>query len=325
MADAAHSPVPPGAVPVPGVTHPPTCAGIAALIDSPGTSALVLDVEGILVTYRAGRPALHDGFPPVLARLADRLGQVLLITRRPVTDLFRGHAGLAPLSDRLYVLGSCGTQAWDPATGRVHTPVGPAPMAWLRAELPFLLEKLRLSAWVEVEDRGPMVALHPLPEGDAAEIAERLRTPLTRLAARHHVHCEVSAERIELGRSCVHLGTSLPAFLIAHDAGPVLYATAGAVDTRAAAALGGLRQAGVPVTMLHTADTPCLTPVDEEAFQGCHADTALADPDAVLAVLAQFADALEGSSPRRRPPGRDRAADPAPWGDAVGRRRRPGL
>lgn len=318
MADAAHSPIPPGAVPVPGVTHPALRPGVAPLIDSPGTAAVVVDVEGILVTYRAGRASPHAGFPPVLARLAERVGQVVLITRCPVTEIFRGHTGLAPLSDRLYVLGHRGTQAWDPATGRVHAPARPAALVWLRAELPSLLEKLRLSAWVEVEDRGPVVALVPLPEGDAAEITARLRTPLSRLAARHRVRCEVSAERIELGCSRVHLGTSLRAFLSAHEAGPVLYVTAGAVDMRAATALRGVRRAGGPVTVLHTVDARCPPrAAEDEGRDGCHGDTALADPDAVLAVLAEFTDALEGNAVRRRQPGRDRATGPDRRNDAM--------
>ena len=116
-------------------------AGLSAILDDPAAALLAVDYDGVLapiVPDPTNSPPL-PGIISALARVAERLGAVAVITGRPaqvVVDY--GQFDREPALADLVVFGHYGMQRWDARTG-LTSPPPPAGLQAVRSELPGLL------------------------------------------------------------------------------------------------------------------------------------------------------------------------------------------
>jgi len=100
-------------------------AGLAAIIAEPARAVIATDYDGTLapIVERPEQAVVAPGALAALAALASKVGEVAIITGRPVRDVLRlsgisrqvGHGGFG----RLVILGQYGLERWDARTDRI--------------------------------------------------------------------------------------------------------------------------------------------------------------------------------------------------------------
>lgn len=262
--------------------------GLAALLDRPGRALIALDFDGTLAPIVADpeQARAHPDALPALARLADRVAMIAVITGRPAETAvrlagFAGHPGLGGLT----VLGAYGAERWDAATGELHRPPQHLGIVASRAELPALLG----DTGAAVEDKGNALAVHTRRAPDPEGAFTALRAPLAGLAARLGLALEPGRFVLELRPPGMDKGAALKGLAEETGAASVLYAGDDLGDLAAFAAvadLGGAGVAGLRVCS-GSAEVTELTAATDLTVEG---------PEGMAAFLASLAGAL-GSGP----------------------------
>ncbi|MFI9275066.1 trehalose-phosphatase [Kitasatospora sp. NPDC052896] len=260
-------------------------AGLAALLAAPAGAVVALDFDGTLAPIVADpeQARAHPGAVPVLARLAPRLGAVLVLTGRPAATAVRlGGFADVPGLEHLVVLGHYGAERWDAATGElVEPPVHPGVPA-VRAELPRLLAESNAPEGTWTEDKGRSVAVHTRRTADPDGTLAALREPLARLAAAHGLAVEPGRMVVELRPPGVDKGAALADFLRERGARSVLYAGDDLGDLAAYATVEKLRADGLPGLLVCSGPVTGEPPVRELADR---ADLVVPGPAGVVALL----------------------------------------
>lgn len=257
----------------------------AAAVADPRGTLLALDFDGTLApivddpTQAFAHPASVDA----LARLGGVLGQVAIITGRPVRQAlelggFEGRAGF----ERLVIYGQYGAEHWDAAHGITSEPDRPDAIDLLAEELPAWLAE-HDAADVRIEDKGLAIALHVRGVGRA--LLEALEAPVAELADRLGLTIEPGRQVIELRSPGPDKGQVLRHLALALDARQVIFGGDDLGDLPAYDAVETLRSEGVGGLLICSAST-------EQDALVARADTVLDGPDAVALWLTELADEL---------------------------------
>jgi trehalose 6-phosphate phosphatase len=223
-----------------------------AMLDRPREAALCFDYDGVLAPIvpdpSEARP--YPGMVAALSRLAASVGSLSIISGREVAAILR-LAGLDDLLARenFAIHGLYGLQRWDPTAQAIVAEAAAPGVVGARAELPALLERLRVNRGVSMEDKGASVAVHTRRADDPHGSFAMLVRPLQELADRHGLRLEPGRLVLELRPPGPDKGSTLTDIVRRRGARAVAYvgddlgdlAAFDAVDQLRAAGLAGLK------------------------------------------------------------------------------------
>ena len=256
-----------------------------AVVADPAGTLLALDFDGTLahVVDDPTRAYVHERSVAALGRLGRTLGQLAIITGRPVRQAielgrFEGQAGL----EHLVICGQYGAERWDAATGVIVEPE--------RSDSIEILSK-RLPAWlvehgaehVLIEDKGLAIAVHT--RGIDPDLLDELTRPLVALATDLGLAVEPGRQVIELRAPGVDKGHALRGLVTELGARQVIFAGDDLGDLPAFDMVDELRSEGVAGLLICSAST-------EQDALVARSDLVLDGPDAVAEWLEQLADDL---------------------------------
>ncbi|MEW2355297.1 trehalose-phosphatase [Spirillospora sp. NPDC029432] len=254
-------------------------AGLDAIRADPSRAVLGFDFDGTLapIVDDPAAARAHPGAAPVLARLAPRVGALVIVTGRPaaVAVEYGGFAGI----DGLVVLGQYGRERWD--SGELTVPEPPPGVAEARAKLPEILRVSGAPAEAYVEDKGLALAVHTRRCAEPQVALDRLRGILGALAERTGLVVEPGRFVLELRPPGMDKGMALRSFVAERDGGrpsALLFAGDDLGDLAAFDAVDELRAAGVPGVKLCSGSA-------EVAELAGRADLVVDGPAGVVAFL----------------------------------------
>jgi trehalose 6-phosphate phosphatase len=242
-------------------------AGIARAGDRAG---VFLDVDGTLAPI-AARPELArvlPEIPPILERLAERLGVVAAISGRPssqVRELVRVEGVLA-----------VGTHGLED-----EPPMEPEAMAAIEAAA------AAVGAWVE--RKGAAAAVHFRGMDDPETAAADVEPALATVAATHGLELLGGKRILELTPPGPRKGGAVARLAREHDLQAVLFAGDDIGDLDAFAVLRRLRAEGIWTCGIAARGAETASEV------AAAADLAVDGPDGVAAFLGALADELDGT------------------------------
>ncbi|MBV9093397.1 MAG: trehalose-phosphatase [Streptosporangiaceae bacterium] len=268
---------------VPQAATPEGRAGLDALLAAPRDGLIATDFDGTLapIVPDPGAARAYPGAVGVLARLAPAVGTVAVITGRPAAEVV-ALGGLDAIPG-IVVLGQYGWQRWH--DGTVSAPDPPPGVAAARAALPGLLDQASAPEGTWIEDKVHALAVHTRRAADPQGALQRLRGPLTGLAARLDLAAEPGRMVIELRPPGVDKGAALTALARERVARSVIFCGDDLGDLPAFAAVRSLRAAGIPGCTVGSGS-------DESPQVAAEADLAVAGPAGVTELLAAIAAAL---------------------------------
>lgn len=268
---------------------------IAEVAKRPEATLLGIDFDGTLAPMvpnpRDSR--LHEGSATALGTLVARLGQVAIITGRPVATVRE----LARLDERpeladLGLLGQYGVERYDPSTGETRRPDEPEGVAAATAELHSLLGQLAVEGWATegalVEEKGLAVAIHTRQAGDPDGLWARLAEPVAEIALRRGLHLEPGRLVHELRAARHDKGDALLELVRESRPGVVAMIGDDLGDLPALQLLATLRREGLLTCAVvsHSAEQPILAEV---------ADVLCAGPDGVAEWLGDLVAAINSA------------------------------
>ena len=269
---------------------PTTDAGrdaLTALVANPAGSLLALDFDGTLapIVDEPSHAHVHPRSVAALARLGARLGQIAVITGRPVETALRlgGFTGISGL-ERMVILGQYGVERWDAATGEIMLPPVPAAIADLAGSLPAWLAE-RDAAGVRIEDKGRALVLHTRGLPDADGLIDRLFQSVAELAGSRGLVAEPGRQVIEIRNGTMDKGVALRGIVEETGVRNILYAGDDLGDLPAFNEVEVLRGQGLTALLV------CSASVEQDALLA-HSDLVLNGPDAVADWLEELADGL---------------------------------
>jgi trehalose 6-phosphate phosphatase len=259
-------------------------AGLAAIVARPRDALIGLDFDGTLAPIvpdpRDARA--HPGAVPALTRLAGLVGTLAVITGRPAADAV-SYGGLDAVPG-LIVLGQYGWQRWQ--DGQLATPEPPSGVDRARRIIPALISEAGPAAegtWTE--DKGHALAVHTRRAAAPQTALDRLRGPLTRLAADLDLAAEPGRLVLELRPRGVDKGGTLKGLVRETTARSVLYGGDDLGDLAAFDAVRELRADGTPGCVVASASP-------ETPQVAAAADLVVDGPDGVLRFLDWLADRI---------------------------------
>jgi trehalose 6-phosphate phosphatase len=254
----------------------------AALVADPAGALVACDYDGTLAGIVAdpGLAVPQPGAVEVLARLADLVGQVAVVTGRAADEAVR-LGGLVAVP-RLVVLGLYGRQRWS---GGVLTDPGP-PLGLDAAEQDARRLVEGAAPGVRLELKGGSFAVHTRQASDPAAALAALQDPLLAVAAAYGLAAEPGRFVLELrapgsdkGRAVAELAAELPAR-------SVLFAGDDVGDLPAFEAVRALAASGVPAWAVAASSA-------EAPEVAAAADLVVEGPAGVVRLLAGLADLLQ--------------------------------
>ncbi|WP_293780768.1 trehalose-phosphatase [uncultured Aeromicrobium sp.] len=254
------------------------------LADPEGT-LLGLDFDGTLapIVEDPQRAVIHPDSLAALRRLGTRLGQIAIITGRPLDQVRRlGRFEDGDGLDRLVICGQYGAERWDASTGIIARPSQPEAVAELERRLPQWLADHDAGA-VRVERKGLALALHT--RGVAPGLLEDLAGPLKALADELGLVVEPGRQVIELRAPGTDKGDALTALAEQTGARQIVFAGDDLGDLPAFDAVDALRAGGTWGYLI------CSASAEQQALVP-RSDLVLDGPDDVAAWLTELADAL---------------------------------
>ncbi len=260
-----------------------TTAVREAVIADPAGTLLALDFDGTLahIVDDPTQAYAHEDSVAALARLGGVLGQVAIITGRPVAQAlelggFVGRTGL----ERLIILGQYGAERWAAVDGDPAPIDRPESIAQLNEVLPGWLVG-HGADHVRLEDKGLAVAIHT--RGIDPDVLKTLEGPLAELADGLGLTLEPGRQVIELRAPGVDKGQALRSLVGEIGARQVIFAGDDLGDLPAFDAVEELRHSGIGGLLICSAST------EQDALVS-RADLVLDGPDAVAAWLEELAD-----------------------------------
>lgn len=254
-----------------------------AVVNDPRGTLLALDFDGTLahIVDDPTQAYAHEHSVAALGRLGNVLGQIAIVTGRPVRQAlelggFVGREGF----ENLIICGQYGAERWN-ANGEEAEPVDhPAAISKLRDLLPDWLTE-RGADHVRLEDKGLAVAIHT--RGIDPEVLASLTGPLAELADELGLVLEPGRQVMELRSSGMDKGQALKALMDETGARHVIFAGDDLGDLPAFNAVDELRASGIDGLLICSAST-------EQDALVARADIVLDGPDAVATWLEELAD-----------------------------------
>jgi trehalose 6-phosphate phosphatase len=289
-------------VSLPEPVTPEGQAGLAAIVQEPSRALIALDFDGTLspIVSRPEEARAHPAAGAALRRVAPLVGTLAVITGRPAADAAE-LGGFASVPG-LIVLGHYGLERW--ADGNLTSPAAEPGVAAAREELPGLLAGA--PDGTRAEDKGHALAVHTRQAADPQAALDRLRGPLTELAARHGLAVEPGRFVIELRPRGMDKGQALKTLIAERQSGAVMYVGDDLGDLAAFGAVRALRATGIPGL------TVCSGSAEVSAL-AAEADLVVDGPDGVVDLLNSLADQIGAVSARGgdppEPPDRRSAPD----------------
>ncbi|MEU5885047.1 trehalose-phosphatase [Spirillospora sp. NPDC047279] len=230
--------------------------GLDAIRDRPGRAVLGFDFDGTLAPIVDDPDAAraHPRAAETLARLAPRVGSLVIVTGRPAATAveYGGFEGI----DGLVVLGQYGLERWE--SGRLTTPESPPGVAEARAKLPDVLAAAGAPDGTFVEDKGAALAVHTRRAAEPQVALERLRSIMNALAERTGLVVEPGRFVLELRPPGMDKGLALRTHLDSLGDGypsALLFAGDDLGDLAAFDTIDALREQGVPGLKLCSGST----------------------------------------------------------------------
>ncbi|MEU8227027.1 trehalose-phosphatase [Kribbella sp. NPDC048915] len=262
--------------------------GWEAIVSDPSSAVITTDFDGVLapLVEDPSRSRPVEGSLDALARLARSVQQVAIVTGRPAlvaTELsgVSGHPGLGGL----VVLGHYGLERWEAATGKVTSEPVPPGVETARQRLPELLREVGVPD-AFIEDKDSSLAVHTRRLDDPTGALERLRAPLTALAAETALRLEPGNLVLELRPPGIDKGVALRALIESTGARSILYAGDDLGDLAAFRAIQEQRDAaGLHAVLLATRSSNATELIEA-------ADVVVDDPSGVVTVLTALSDAI---------------------------------
>jgi trehalose 6-phosphate phosphatase len=266
-------------------------AGLAAVLADPRRALIALDFDGtlspIVADPWAARP--HPAAIRALRRLAPLTGTLAVITGRSAGDAIE-LGGLDGIPG-LIVLGQYGRQRWQ--DGTLSVPPAPRGVAEARARLPEVLAAAGAPAGVWTEEKDDAVAVHTRRAADPEQAMERLRGPLSALAARTGLVAQPGRLVIELRPPGSDKGLALKNLAAERAAAATVFCGDDLGDRPAFQAVRELRAAGIPGLTVFSLSAEVAELVDE-------ADLVVDGPDGVARLLESLVAALSEAGPTTR-------------------------
>ncbi|TDD29748.1 trehalose-phosphatase [Actinomadura sp. KC06] len=259
--------------------------GLDAIRKTPAEAVLGFDFDGTLapIVDDPASARAHPGAAPALARLAPRVGAVVIVTGRPaaVAVEYGGFEGI----DGLVVLGQYGLERWE--SGVLTEPDPPPGVAEARAKLPGVLAAAGAPPETLIEDKGQALAVHTRRCAEPEVALERLRSILAALAERTGLTLEPGRLVLELRPPGMDKGMALRTFIAERGGRPsaVLFAGDDLGDLAAFDAVESLRAEGVPGVLVCSGSTE-VTALAERA------DLVVDGPSGVVDLLETLADSF---------------------------------
>ena len=255
----------------------------ADVVADPAGTLLALDFDGTLahIVDDPTQAYAHERSVAALARLGRVLGQVAIVTGRPVRQALElgGFAGMAGL-DRLVIWGQYGAERWDAATSETVEPERPEPVRRLAENLPGWLSA-RGAGPVRSEDTGLAIAVHT--RGIDPGVIDELAEPLSALAGELGLLVEPGRQVIELRAPGINKGDAVRTLVSRLGARQVIFSGDDLGDLPAFAAVEELRDTGIGGLLI------CSASAEQDALVA-RADIVLDGPDAVADWLESLAD-----------------------------------
>ena len=263
-------------------------AALRAIQADPARAVVAFDFDGTLspIVDDPAEARGHPGAADALARLAQHVGRVAVITGRPAATAV-SLAGLdrdARLAG-LRVLGGYGRERWDGATRQVTAPPVDPAVDDARRALPDVLREAGVDAYLE--DKGAAIAVHTRRLPDPAAGLDRLRGPVTELAERLGLALEPGRNVLELRPRGFDKGGALRGLVADSETSAVVFVGDDLGDLPAFDAVVQMRGSGVPGLCVcsGSAEVPQLAE---------RADLVVDGPDGVVAwidgLVATFGD-----------------------------------
>jgi trehalose 6-phosphate phosphatase len=258
---------------------------VSLVVADPAGTLLALDFDGTLahVVDDPTEAYAHERSVAALARLGRVIGQVAIVTGRPVAQALElgGFEG-TPGFENLVICGQYGAVRGDARAGRTVAPERSAVIDDVVQLLPAWLAEHGLPD-ARLEDKGLAVAVHTrgLPGGALDAILE----PLGRLADEHGLTLEPGRQVLELRAAAVDKGDVVRDLVAETGATTVLFAGDDLGDLPAYDAVDALRLEGVTGLLVCSAS-------EEQDALARRADLVLQGPDAIARWLEALADAV---------------------------------
>jgi len=261
-------------------------AGLDALLAEPGAAVVALDYDGTLapIVQRPEDAVPAAGTLRVLARLAARVGRVVIVTGRPapvVVELAGFHR--APGLERLLVLGQYGLQRWE-RTGGLEQPEPLPGVDELRRTVAELLAAD--ASGLRLEDKGHSLVIHARGAPDGVAALQRLSPRIGKLAATAGLEPHPGRSVLELRPPGYDKGGALQSVLDEHGARAVLVAGDDVGDLPAFEVVERRRADG------HSGCTVCSDSTEVTVLRE-RADVVVDGPSGVVSLLEQVADELD--------------------------------
>ncbi|MDX6276942.1 MAG: trehalose 6-phosphate phosphatase [Nocardioidaceae bacterium] len=255
----------------------------AAVVADPEGTLLALDFDGTLahIVDDPARAYAHEHSVAALGRLGKVLGQIAIVTGRPVRQALElgGFVG-RPGFETLIICGQYGAERWHADAGEVGSPDRPDAIVTLAALLPGWLAE-RGADHVRIEDKGLALAIHT--RGIDPGLLDTLAEPLRELAGELGLVVEPGRQVIELRAEGMDKGQAMRALVAETGARQVIFAGDDLGDLPAFDAVDELRGKGLAGLLIVSAST------EQDALVS-RADLVLDGPDAVATWLEQLAD-----------------------------------
>jgi trehalose 6-phosphate phosphatase len=256
-----------------------------AVVADPGGTLLALDFDGTLahIVDDPTQAFAHADSVAALSRLGGVLGQVAIITGRPVKQALQlgGFVGLPGL-ERLVIYGQYGAERWDAADGSDVESERPEAIGRLASVLPSWLADHGAAA-ARIEDKGLAIAIHT--RGVDPGVLDALSEPVVALADEFGLAVEPGRQVIELRGPGHDKGDALLSLVASTGARQVIFGGDDLGDLPAFGAVESLRAQGVAGLLICSASTEQDALVD-------HADVVLDGPDEVAVWLTELADEI---------------------------------
>lgn len=253
------------------------------VVHDPAGTLLALDFDGTLahIVDDPTQAFAHERSVAALGRLGRVLGQIAIITGRPVKQAlelggFDEFDGL----DRLIILGQYGAERWNAGDGAPAPIERPEPISRLLERLPHWLAE-RGGDNVRIEDKGLAVAIHT--RGLAPGLLATLAGPLSDLAADLDLAVEPGRQVIELRLPGVDKGSALKGLVAEMNARHVIFAGDDLGDVPAFDAVDELRRSGLDGLLI------CSASAEQDALVS-RADVVANGPDEIATWLEELAD-----------------------------------